>query len=151
MKRSSRPSRKQITFAQIMQAIMVLTGGGHVCPVQDDAVISKVKKTSRALNTLLMTKARSSNDITTLTSPVTGGGITVGRFEQLFLLALSQGKKQPGEWAQFVWQILQAQGQKLVKEGKPLETDADNLAELTEQAQGFAQKQVPVLKALQVV
>jgi hypothetical protein len=82
---------------------------------------------------------------------VTGGGITVGRFEQLFLLALGQGKKQPAEWAQSVWGILQAQGQKLVKEGKTLETDEENLTELNDQARVFAEKQVPVLKALGVV
>jgi hypothetical protein len=129
----------------------VYCGAGHVCMVQEDAVASKVKKTSRALNTHLMTKARSSNDISFLASPVTGGGISVGRFEQLFLLAMSQGKKQPAEWAQSVWQLLQAQGQKLVKEGRTLEVDEENLAELTEKAQGFAEKPVPVLKALGVV
>jgi len=142
---------KEIPFAQIIQAVMVLTGSGHVCAVQDDAVISRVKKNSRALNLHLAAKARSSNDITTLTSPVTGGGITVSRFDQLFLLAFTQGRKQPGEWAQSVWQILQAQGQKLVKEGHTLENDAENIAELTEQAEGFAGKQLPLLKALQVV
>ncbi len=135
---------KEITFSQIMQAVMVLAGAEHVCAVQEDGIANKAKKTSRALNTHLMTKARSSNDITFLASPVTGGGITVARFEQLFLLALSQGKKQPGEWAQSVWQILQAQGRKLVKEGKTLETDEENLAELNEQAQKFGEKQVPV-------
>jgi hypothetical protein len=46
---------------------------------------------------------------------------------------------------------LQAHGQKLVKEGKTLETDMKNLAELTERAQGFAEKPVPVLGALRVV
>jgi len=142
---------KEIPFAQIIQAVMVLSGGGHVCTVQDDAVISRVKKNSRALNLHLAAKARSSNDITTLTSPVTGGGITVSRFDQLFLLAFTQGRKQPGEWAQSVWQILQAQGQKLVKEGHTLENDAENIAELTDQAENFAGKQLPLLKALQVV
>jgi hypothetical protein len=95
-----------------------------------------------------MQKARSSNDISYLASPVTGGGITIGRFQQLFLLALSQGKKQPADWAQFVWQILNSQGQRIVKEGTPLEAEDDNLAELTSQAQAFAEKQLPILKAL---
>jgi hypothetical protein len=44
-----------------------------------------------------------------------------------------------------------AQGQKLVKEDKTLETDEQNIAELTEKAEGFAEKQLPVLKALGVV
>lgn len=76
--------------------------------------------------------------------------MTVGRFQQLFLLAIAQGKKQPAEWAQLVWQILANQGQKIVKEGKTLETDDENIAELTAQAQIFADKQLPILKALQI-
>ncbi len=98
-----------------------------------------------------MNSARSSSDITALASPVTGGGTPVVWFEQLFALAVTQGKKQPAEWAQAVWQILQFQGKKLVKEGKTLETDEQNLAELTEKAEGFAEKLLPVLRALWVV
>lgn len=79
---------------------------------------------------------------------MTGGGVSVGRFQQLFLLSMSQGKKKPVEWAQFVWQILSAQGQKIVKEGKTLETPEENLAELNEQAITFVEKQLPILKAL---
>ncbi|HCI15031.1 MAG TPA: hypothetical protein DFK12_14100 [Gallionellaceae bacterium] len=70
-----------------------------------------------------MDKSRGSNELGYLASPVSGGGIVVGRIQQLFLLAMGQGKKQPAEWAQFVWQILSAQGQKLVKDGKTLETE----------------------------
>jgi repressor of nif and glnA expression len=44
-----------------MQAVMVLTGAGHVCAVQEEGIVNKTKKTSRALNTHLMTKARSSD------------------------------------------------------------------------------------------
>jgi len=95
-----------------------------------------------------MNKARSSGDISYLASPVAGEGITVGRFQQLFLLARSQGKKQPAEWAEFVWQVLASQGQRLLKEGKALETAEENLAELTAQATTFAEKQLPILKAL---
>jgi hypothetical protein len=68
----------------------------------------------------------------------------------LFLLAMSQGKKRPADWVQFAWQILSAQGQKLVKDGKTLETPEESLAELTAQANTFTEKQLPVLKALQI-
>ena len=97
-----------------------------------------------------MVKARGSNDISFLASPVTGGGVAVNRFQQLFLLSMAQNKKQPAEWAQAVWQTIAAQGQKLVKEGKALETAEENIAELTQQAQTFAHKQLPILKALQI-
>jgi ABC-type glycerol-3-phosphate transport system substrate-binding protein len=120
-----------IVFVQLLQAAMVLSGSGHTAAVQDDAAIAKAKKHTERLNAHVMNKSRGSNELGYLASPVAGGGVMVGRFQQLFLLAMSQGKKQPAEWAQFVWQILSAQGQKLVKDGKTLETPEENLAELT--------------------
>jgi ABC-type Fe3+ transport system substrate-binding protein len=75
----------------------------------------------------------------------------IGRFQQLFVLAIQQSKKKPEDWAAFVAQILTAQGQKIVKEGKPLETPEEHLAELTTQALDFGTKQLPIMKALQVI
>lgn len=139
---------KGITFAQVLQAAMVLTGSGSMYAVQDEASVQKTREQTARINAFLCNKARGSNDINYLSSPVTGGGIAVGRFQQLFLLAMSQGKKQPAEWAGYVWQVLSGQGQKLVKEGKPIQSDAENIAELNAQAQTFADKQLPILKAL---
>ena len=141
---------KGIVFAQVLQAVMVLTSAGHLAAAQDDTVIRKAKPHTAKLNAHLINKARGSGDINYLASPVTGGGIMVGRFQQLFLLALSQSKQQPAEWGQFVWQILGSQGQKILKEGKTLDSAEENLAELTAQATTFAEKQLPVLKALQI-
>jgi SAM-dependent methyltransferase len=139
-----------LIFAQITQAVMVLAGAGHLALVQEDAAIPKAKKQTDKLNAYLCQKARGGNDISYLASPVSGGGFAVNRFQQLFLLSLAQGKKQPAEWAQYVWQTIAAQGQKLVKEGKTLDTAEENLAELTAQATAFAEKQLPVLQALQI-
>ena len=97
-----------------------------------------------------MGKCRSSNDFGYLASPVTGGALTINRFQQLFLLARHQGKKQPQEWAQFVWQHLEALNQRLTKEGQPINSAEENLAELNRQATEFAEKRLPILKALQV-
>ena len=141
---------KSVVLAQVIQTAMVLTGVGHLVPIQEEAIIAKAKKQTDKLNAYLIGKARGSNDIHYVASPVTGGGVTVTRFPQLFLLALSQGKKQPDEWVQFAWQILDSQSQKIIKAGKTLETTEDNLAELTAQAAVFAAKQLPILKALQV-
>jgi hypothetical protein len=141
---------KGVVFSQLTQAAMILTGAGYLAAVQDEALIPKAKKHTDKLNAHLIDKARGSADISYLASPVTGGGFTVNRFQQLYLLAISQGNKQPAEWAQFVWQNLAAQGQKIVKDGKALETPDENIAELTVQASTFSQKQLPILKALQI-
>lgn len=141
---------RDVSFAQLLQAVFVLTGGGNLAAVQDDAVIVKAKKLTDRLNAHLISKARGGHDISHLASPVTGGATVVSRFAQLYLQAISQGRKQPADWVQSVWELLGAMGQKLVKDGQTLDTPEENCAELMEQAQAFAQKQLPILKALQI-
>lgn len=141
---------KNINFAQLTQAISVLIGGGNVAPVQEDSVIGKGRKHTEKLNSHLIAKARNGGELTFLASPVIGGGVHVPRFQQLFLLAMSLGKKQPSEWAEFVGQILEAQNQRIIKNGKMVDSEADNIKELLEQANDFAEKQLPVLRVLQI-
>lgn len=141
---------QNINLAHVRQAAMLLAGAGHLTPVQEDAQVGKARRHTDKLNARLTALARSSNDVGYLASPVTAGGVAASRFQQMFLLALGQGRKQPAEWAQFAWQILAAQGQNLIKEGKALTTPEENLAELTAQAKAFSEKQLPVLKALQI-
>jgi hypothetical protein len=139
-----------ISFPQLLQAVLVLCGNGTLSAAQDDTVITKAKKHTDKLNNHLLLKASSSNDISALASPVTGGGVVVGRFQQLFVLAMQQGVQGPENWATSVSQILVAQAQTIVKEGKPIETASEQLAELKTQAREFAVKQLPILKALQI-
>ena len=46
--------------------------------------------------------------------------------------------------------LLAVQGQRLVKQGRALDTPEQNLAELTAQAAELAEKRLPILKALQL-
>ncbi len=141
-------AEKGISFAQVCQSAIVLAGAGHIVAVQDEQTIAKAKKATDRLNRHLLQQARGSSDIAYLASPVSGGGTVVSRFHQLMLLARIQGHQQPAEWAAFVWKLIASQGQSLVKEGKTLETPEENLAELTAQAKLFADKLLPILKAL---
>lgn len=140
-----------INFGQLMEVAVILSGANVVQAVQEDAVISKSKKHTDKVNQHILKKARSSGDIGYLASPVTGGGILMSRFFQLFLLAQASGKKQPAEWAEYAWKLLSMQGQKILKDGNPLESDEDNIAELNSQAESFNKKTIPILKALQIV
>ncbi|MFH1146731.1 MAG: hypothetical protein V1736_03390 [Pseudomonadota bacterium] len=45
---------------------------------------------------------------------------------------------------------MSGQGQRIVKNGKTLENPEDNLVELAAHAQAFAEKRLPVLKALRI-
>jgi hypothetical protein len=140
-----------ITFAQLVQSVMVLCNNEVFSTVQDDAFITYAKKHTDKLNNHLMLKARSHNDLNYLASPVTGGGIEVGRFHQIFLMAIQQGKNKSEDLAAFTDQILTSQGQKIIKDGKPIETTEQQLTELTTTATQFSIKQLPILKALQIV
>ncbi|TSE28021.1 putative methyltransferase regulatory domain protein [Tepidimonas thermarum] len=139
-----------LVFAQVLEAAMILVAKGDVALVQDDATVAKAKRSCDKLNQAVLQHSRSSNDIAYLASPVTGGGVMLNRFQQLFLLARSQGRKQPQEWAHFAWQHLQALNQRLIKDGQPIAAAEDNLAELERLAVEFAQQRLPILKALQV-
>lgn len=106
--------KADVNFGQLLQGLIVLAGLGHLYSAQDDAILNKTAKHTQALNRHLMQLARSSQDIAVLASPVTGGGLSVSRFGQLFLLSLSKGKKDPKQWAEDAWQWLEMQGQRLL-------------------------------------
>ena len=89
-------------------------------------------------------------ELSTLASPVTGGGHTVNRIHQMFMLAIMQGKKQPQEWAQSAWAVLDSQSQRLLKDGKAVDLAEDNLVELNRQANEYSAKHLPILKALNI-
>ena len=141
----------ELAFEQVVQAVIVLTGAGHVTAVQDDGLVTQAKAHTDLINNHVMLKSRSGKEISFLVSPLTGGGIAASRFEQLFLLAIQRGNKTPEGWAEFVLQILLEQNQKIVKEGKALNTDAENLAELNIRASEFAEKRLLIMKALKIL
>src|SRR5262249_29337040 len=140
---------KTVPIAQVLQAILILAGAGHVHPAQETASASRTY--CCALNRYLGEGARSVGDIQFLASPVIGGGVPVPRFHQVFLLALQLGKKSEAEQAAFAWGLLSGQGQRVIKDGKALESPEENIAELTIVARQFAIKRLPVLRALEVV
>lgn len=139
-----------ISLAQVFQAILLLIGKGSVSAVQDEKTTSKISKQTKILNSHLFQKARGSSEIGFLSSPVTGGGVAVNRIQQLFLLSRYQEKRSFDDMVAFAWQTLSAQGQKLLKEGKMLETESENKEELKQIAKNFIEREFPVLKHLSV-
>ena len=49
------------------------------------------------------------------------------------------------------WKTLDSQGQFLLKDGKKLETEKENLAELKLQVKGFTEQTLPVLTRLGIL
>ena len=143
-------SGAELRLPAIYEAVMVLAGRGDLAAVQDDEVQAKARARTDRLNRHICDKARSGGELAVLACPLTGGGVVVSRFYQLFLLGRSQGRNSADELASFAWDALNAQGQRMAKDGKPLETPEENLAELAAQARDFIDRRLPVLQALQL-
>lgn len=140
-----------LSLSQLTMASAVLIGAGHAAPCQSATAVRLVRDKCAALNQHLLERARTRDDVNYLASPVTGAGIAVGRFQQLFLLAHSRGQEQPAYWAEFAWQLLTDQGHRVLKDGIPLATPEQNLAELTTLANEFAAERMPILRAAGIV
>ena len=141
---------KGIGLLQVIEVMLVMGSQGQITSAQSKEVAKACRKRTHDLNRHLIKCARTGGEVAVLASPVTGGGIGLGRFGQLFVEAVQQGKKTSAELAQHVWAILAAQGQAIVKEGKVIEGEAANVAELQSQADAFLKKQLPILRALEV-
>jgi hypothetical protein len=139
------------TLANLVSACGVLVGAGHAAPCQAVSAVDAARAGCEALNRHLLERARTNGDIIHLASPVTGSGVTINRFQQLFILAKSRGHEQPPQWAQFAWSCLVADGQCVLKDGKALGSPEENLAELTLQANDFVEQRMPILRALQII
>ena len=59
---------------------------------------------------------------------------------------MKNGLRKPGQWAKFAWDQLCRTRQKLVIDGKTLETDEENLAELQKRAESFERDRLAILR-----
>lgn len=140
----------QLANHLINNMLALLLGKGDLVLVQDSATIEAVRIHTDKLNQHLIHQAQYSNDINYLASPVSGGGVHVNRVARLFLLA-HHNKLERNEWVNFTWQALEADNQRIVKDGKALTTTEESLAYLTEAFEKFEQESLPKLQALQVI
>jgi SAM-dependent methyltransferase len=140
------PWLKSIARNEVIEGLTVLMSMGvaHLAVRPSAAVLTQCS----SLNRYAYERARIDGDLRHLASPISGTGITVGRMEQLMLSALADGKRTPADQAQHAWGVLSRQNQRIVKDGKSLETAAENIAELTVMAQTFNDKRLAGLTAL---
>ena len=140
-----------ITRAQLHEVLTILHATGDLVLVQDADSIAQARPRCEALNRHLLQLNRVNGDIRHLVSPVSGGAVACDRIAQLFVLAYTEGLREPAQWAGFAWEALQMQGQCLVHEGKTLETEADNLAELQRLADAFASHKLAIFRRLELL
>lgn len=139
------------TIHDIWHATLLMMSAGYLAPTHDAAEVERNLEKTRHLNALLKNKARYSGDIPFLVSPLLGGGVKVDRFHQIFVMAHEEGVRGAEALVDYAWQLLMTQGQKLMKEGVPLETPEQCRAELLAQAEEFVAQRAPILKTLGIL
>ena len=142
-----KPALTNLDFASILQALKILMTNYSVSPALSEEGEAERKESVASFNAAVLKRARFGADTQILASPTTGSGIDISRSEQLLLLA----HLRQGDPVQFIWNILQVQGERLIKDGKPLESPEANQAELKEQIKRFKETSLPLLKHLGLV
>ena len=119
-----------IDLDRLMPVILWLMNCGYLFPAQDDNAIAATTATTMKLNRALMEQTALGVGIQVLSSPVTGGGIDVKRYHQLFLLARHDGATNPSDWAESALCRLEANGEAVSSPSAALSEPAANLVEL---------------------
>jgi hypothetical protein len=148
---ADRPELSHISPGGLFEIIAALVGASHASPTQSDAVIEAAKPACARLNAHIIGRAKLSDEVIYLASPVIGGGVLVGRLDQLFLDARARGKKKPDDWAKDAWEVLSKQNRSVVKNGVALTTANENLDELNTQAKTLSERSLPLYRRLGIV
>lgn len=137
-------------FNGALQALIILVGKGCVSMAQNDVEINAASAACNRLNGELCSQARQSSAVSVLASPVTGGGITATRFDQIFLFASKDTANDPAAWARYLIKSLAKQGERMLIGGVlPESVDAES-NEALRLAHDFLAKRLPLLRALRV-
>ena len=134
-------------WGSLTDAIKVLVGRGELqvaLPAEHEA---EGAPTARAFNAVVMGRAKEQAPLAYLASPVTGGGIQVDPFTQLYLHAKRKGVADP---AGVIANLAAASGKSFEKDGKTLSTD-EARAEFAAKAAHIDAQIAPLLKRLGVI
>lgn len=140
------PAVARLGWARLQRILRLLVGDRALHPGPSGVLdMDRRKESTTLFNKAVLKQSIYSDKLKVLASPVTGGGVSVGRLPRLLLLAHMEKKENQTE---FVWGIMKNQTQKLSKEGKVLETEAENISFLREKNDNFIKEILPVLQRL---
>ncbi|MEE1657968.1 class I SAM-dependent methyltransferase [Microvirga sp. CF3062] len=138
------PTLAQAGFNRLVQALTILVALGSCQPCLPAQGLAERRLQTERFNRAVANQSRFERKFSHFASPVTGGGIAADRMAQLMWLSL-QDKE--ADTARFVGTVLSAAGQRLMKDGKPLQGEAHD-AELRQRVAEFEQNTLDVWAAL---
>ncbi|MBD2745078.1 class I SAM-dependent methyltransferase [Microvirga sp. BT688] len=134
------PALAQAGVNRVIQALTLLVALGSCQPCLPEQGFAERKLQADRFNRAVANQSRFERKFSHFASPVTGGGIAADRINQLMWLSLhEQGTVTAG----FVGTTLSAAGQRLLKDGKPL-NGAEHEAELRKRVAEFEENALGV-------
>jgi SAM-dependent methyltransferase len=135
----------------LLQALSILVHQGHVHPAPHE-VKGKAADTGRAFNRVVTGRLRYGEQFGYLVAPAIGSGIGASYPELIAALALFENPKATApQVAEFGWSLMAQTGQRLVKEGKTIQTKEETMPELEAQLVLFFTEKLPIWKQLGVI
>ena len=136
-----------LEWVSLTDAIKVLIGRGELQPALPVDHLEARTASTIAFNNAVLAHAKSSPELGYLASPVTGGGIRVDHFTQLYLLTKQRGVTDP---AGVLAKIAMMSGRSIEKDGKRLEPE-EAAAAVAAQTERIESRIVPLLKRLGIL
>jgi SAM-dependent methyltransferase len=145
------PALKGQSASNLAQVAALLTGSGQASTYFTNGKVAA--DSAHKMNRALAAQARYGDEYQALASPLLGSGISANFIERLAYLVLSQNPREQDASAvtRQMWQIMAAQGRRMAKEGKALESEEENLAELGLQVNTILTTKVPLWRQLKVL
>lgn len=134
------PTLAPFNFNRLVQALTILVAQGACSPCLPEQGFAERKLQVDRFNRAVANQSRFERKFSYFASPVTGGGIAADRINQLMWLSLQE---QETDTARFVGNVLSAAGQRLLKDGKPL-NGVEHEAELQQRAATFEENTLGV-------
>lgn len=105
------------------------------------------------MNRALAANVRYGDEYQVLTSPLLGSGLSATFVERLVYFVLGQNVRDPdpAQVLKQTWQVMSSQGRRMIRDGKLMETEAENLAELEQQIKPILAHKLPLWRQLKMI
>jgi SAM-dependent methyltransferase len=134
----------KLDWVGLSDAVKVLVGRGELQPALPPEDEAERVASTRAFNAAVMARAKESAELSHLASPVTGGGIRVDQFTQMYLRAKQKGVADP---VSLIAKLATTNGLGAARDDKKPSPE-ETLAALSARAARVEQRTVPLLQRL---
>jgi hypothetical protein len=141
--------RKEVAklgMPRVIEAIMVLLSAEYLMPAVEPGLPELMSV--RRFNSVLLDRQVNNLDKQSLASPVLQNACKLDWLERLLILCEINRNSDPLPW---LWKNMKSHGHKLTRDGAPLNSDEENLAELKLQIDSFRAVKLPLLRQLGIL